>query len=262
MKQFQGRLTLLLTLTVCLSLAAPAGAETTFPLTTGGGPVFSRTQAPPAQALYTGPLAVSVVRAGAEKDYLYLYINGRRMFDDSGTVFGNGINNTGWLTARGSRSEIWSWSIPGKVNRLTVGESIFQSAQKQTSLYLVAITQLGEAVIMVRRQLNLVWPAFKPGRSIDLPRTLEAMLADSGPLTAVSRMDGVIYLANKGRLLNASAKAPLALAPIDIQRKLPAGAQARRQALKDLAVEHEYAMSDAVKALLDKLIKGSGDGDR
>ncbi len=235
-----------------LCTAGVAGAG--YPLT-GGGEIFSQALTAPQEPVITGPTALGVFRAAPEDDYLYLWLNGVKLFDRPSMVWKNQQFVLEWLTAQPARQKIWNWTLLGKVSEVVVGHSVYQSAQRAPSLYLMALSTLAKAVVLVRRQIELKAPSLAlPKDDIDVAEAIEAFLKANGPARAASRLEAVVYLPHPDKLWQTGAKGIIGLGPLEAEVELPAGEAARKKALVELAENQERRLSNMTKALLDRII--------
>lgn len=262
------RKTLGLVLVVLILLLSPSLSPAGFPISgfplTGqvGGYVFQEAQDQPAGEVMTGFGKASLFRAAPEYGHLYLWVNGRPLFNRPGTVFENAPFSTDWLTAKKQRPGIWNWELEGKINKVVVCQTLSEPDQIRKAMDVSAITSFSKVVVLVRRQLNLIaehLPDLERGEIFiehpDLPiGVMPAFLRAPGQAGAASRIDGVVYLPLVDQVWG-TGKSVIYIQPADEKIDLPTGQNARRAALVELAVRQEKAFADKVKQVLDKAVK-------
>lgn len=257
-----------LTLAVLLTLlpASPGAAgfpAADFPLAGPvGGQIFQQSQAPPPGTVMTGFGRASIFRAAPEYGYLYLWANGIPLFNRPGTVFENEPFSTKWLTALDQREQLWTWELPGKINEIAVCQTVAEPDQVQRALDVTAITSFSKAIVIARRQLNLKaehMPDLQAGEIFiehpDLPLgVMPWFLKAPGAAGVDSRMDGAVYLPQVDNKWG-NGHNLIYVEPSDESVDLPAGVNARKAALKELALRQEKAFMAKVKRILDQAIK-------
>ena len=259
-----------LILAVLAALLIPTAAWADFnPSAKSVGEIFTQAQAPPSRPFVTGPTRVALFRAGTKQDYLYLWVNDQPMFDRFGLVMCNDkMSVSAWLTAIDQRSEIWDFSLSGKVNEIAVCQTIGVDNQAARALDVAALTSLAKVVVLMRTQV-----ALRMDKLPELPNELCLNNPDNPyvgpdnlnfgllpyfankmePASARCRIDGVIYTPRPDQPWS-GGPAAAAVGPVEGKVDLPLGRTARKKALIDLAVSQEKRFAAKVKELLDRLV--------
>lgn len=246
------RLFTLVALLAALLIASPAQAG--YPLAKGGE-IFTQAVGRPDKPVVTGPVTVAVFRAKPENDYLYLWLNGTQLFDRSGTVWNNGEYSLEWLTTTKARPQIWNWTIPDKVTQVVVGHGLYQSAQRTPSLYMMALATFSKAVVLLRRQIELVaLQGFKLDNNIHVDETVSRFLKWRGQAKLRSRLEAVVYLPNPEKLWQTGAKAVIKVGPYEDNINLPLGEAQRREAIVAASIAQEKKLSREIKELLTSIV--------
>ncbi len=243
---------------VFLVILTSAQAWADFPVSDAGTVFAAASPALPSKPIVQGPMNVGLFRAAPDQSHVYLWLNDQALFHRVGTVFGNSEHSTGWLTASKSQSRaIWSWTLPGQVKEIVVGDNIAQSNQKQSSLFLSALSTGAKAVVLSRRQVSLhtAGGGLSFTGLLDVADALRAFLNSEGEAKATTRWEAVLFFPDPNELWQTGSKGLYKIEPVTVETALPPDPQARRKALTDLALGQEKALSEAVKAIMEKLVK-------